>query len=388
MRKWAYSRVRPRVDSKYTLFGTRTHKYREDWLTYATPPDANTPEGRCALAGLELLPMPGTCLVEASTDFRYGGVKYVGKADVVEYQTEVHVHDHKTCGSFDYALTSETLLTDPQRILYSYWAASVFQAPSVRATWHYLRRTRPVCKPVTVVEDTPTIAARFAELHHRDGLPIYQAHASGAPPEAYPRNLDHCGAFGGCPYAEECLADVSPMTRAMSALRKGKRMITPQQQPNLMAHLQGNAQPPNIPPPPAAPAQAPVPPMPAQPQPAAPPMPQQVAAPAAPPMPAQAVPSMPQQPAAPAAPPMPQQVVQAATIRAQYGLPQPAPAPATTVDPATKTRKVRSDKGKARTGKAATSPIDALLLAAIEAGLPVEQARGYLALRDEVVGGG
>lgn len=221
-RKWAYSRTRPRASNKYAAFGTRTHAQLEGWLRDGTPPDANTPEGRCAIAGLELLPMPGAAMVEIPIRFEYDGVSYVGIADVLAAgEGSAHVMDHKTCGSFDFALTAEDLLDDPQRIIYSYWASFVLAAPWVGATWRYLQRKPPRHRPVSVVEDAPTIGARFVDLHQRDGLPIAQAHAAGPiNPEHFPRSLDHCGAYGGCPYAEECLQGVSPIERAVAALRR------------------------------------------------------------------------------------------------------------------------------------------------------------------------
>lgn len=218
-RKWAYSRVRPRSSNKYAAFGSKVHEYREHWLRDCVPPDANTPEGRCAIAGLELLPMPGTVGVEVGIRFTFEDVVYVGYADVLQW-APVHVHDHKSCGSFDYALTEQDLLTDPQRIIYSFWAAWVLAAPQVGATWHYLQRKPPRAKPVSIVEDSTTIAARFVDLHRRDGLPIIQSQADGIDPENYPRSLDHCSAYGGCPFAEECLRGVSPIARAAAALRR------------------------------------------------------------------------------------------------------------------------------------------------------------------------
>lgn len=266
-RKWAYSRVRPRHENRYAKYGTTVHSYREEWLVHSVPPDTSTPEGRCAVEGLELLPMPGTALVEAPLVLEHEGVRYVGHIDVLGWLQGVHVEDHKTCGSFDHALTAETLFDDPQRIIYSHWAALAFQAPYVKATWHYLRRKPPKCQPVSMGEATPAIAARFAELHRVDGLPIAQS--AGIPLDHFPRSLDHCHVYGGrgkygCPYAEECLADVTPIQRAAAALARHQEKTmtevtapTPPMPPNLGALLQANAGgPPAAAPPVAAPPAA------------------------------------------------------------------------------------------------------------------------------------
>lgn len=234
-RKWAYSRTRPRTANKYAEFGTEVHRQREQWLTSGTPPDTNTPEGRCAMAGLELLPMPGTCLVEEHIDFNYLDVDYKGFADAIDPATGT-VHDHKTCGSFDYCLTEDGLRDDPQRIIYSFWAANVLEQSHVTATWHYLRRNPPECRPVSITQDLQSIEAAFINLHERYSLSIVEA--ADKPPEELPRNLSHCGAYGGCPYAEECLADVSPMQRAAAAMQRSKNTMSevPEQVLKLIAN--------------------------------------------------------------------------------------------------------------------------------------------------------
>jgi len=262
-RKWAYSRFRPRTSNKYAEFGTKVHSYREDWLSHGKPPDAGTDEGTCALAGLELLPLPGQACVEVPLRLEHEGVVYVGFIDVLAWRGGAHVQDHKSCGSFRYALTAEDLFDDPQRIIYSHWAAVSLKAPYVWATWHYLQRKPPKCMPVSMGEEAPAIAARFQSLHQSAGLPI--SRAGGIPPEHFERSLDHCGAYGGCPYKDECLAGVSPIQRAAAALTRHQEKARPMTAPapDLNAMLQANAANTGIPAMPAAPAPAPAAPAPA-----------------------------------------------------------------------------------------------------------------------------
>ena len=218
-RKWWYSRNRRRTSNRYAEFGSKVHAIREDWLNDGKPPDTSTKEGACALAGLEHLPAPGSALVEIRINLSVGGVDYLGFADVLEYQSRVWVHDHKTCGTFDYALTEEDLLDDPQRIIYSAWALEAFRPTHVGATWHYLRRNPPECRPVSIVEDAQTVRERFHRLHVVDGQAIAAAQAANSP-DPFPRSLNHCSAYGGCPFKEECLQGVSPFEIAAARMKE------------------------------------------------------------------------------------------------------------------------------------------------------------------------
>lgn len=245
-RKWAYTRVRPYEETESTRFGGKVHEARELWLRDGLPPDPSTEVGRVALPGLDLLPAPGTCGVEVDIRGEYEGAHYYGRADVIDTDgVKTHVHDHKSCRTWDYALTEEEALEDEQYIFYAFFGGRNTGAEEVRMTWHYLRRQpAPACKPVSVCEPFEKIAERWDDLHKRVGLPIYQelVRTNRKPnPEDYPRSLDHCGAYGGCRYASECLEGVSVLERARAAMEKSMP-------PNLQEHLANNAKkPPTVP---------------------------------------------------------------------------------------------------------------------------------------------
>lgn len=217
-RKWSYSRIRPRAENRFALFGTNTHSQLEGWLRDQTPPDWTTPEGKCAIAGLHLLPPPKTVAVEVPLELEFEGVLYVGHIDALGYQDGlVTIIDHKTTGDFKWAKTTEELEDDPQWIIYGYWAVQAFKAERAQGRWVYYRRKPPAAEPRDIVATAEELTRRFRELHERDGKAIVAA--AGLPPEELPRNMSHCDAYGGCPYRLECLDGVSTIDRAQQALR-------------------------------------------------------------------------------------------------------------------------------------------------------------------------
>lgn len=207
-RKWAYSRTAERTETAATKFGTKVHTILEDWLLARKLPSPNTPEGRCALAGLEHLPMPKTdgLTIEAELLLHYDNVKYVGRIDfALVTPTGITIGDHKTTKDLSYAKTEDDLLEDSQRIIYSYWAAQTYGAQEVNAKWVYYQRHPPVSHTVEFSESSSRIAERFEDLHKRFSLPIIQADPER--PTSVERNLGACGDFGRCPYIDQCYKD-------------------------------------------------------------------------------------------------------------------------------------------------------------------------------------
>lgn len=180
--------------------------------------------GLCAVQGLDLIPPPHVAIVETQFELPYQGVMYNGRIDFLHgYRpgVEVTIGDHKTISKLSRAKTPEQLLEDPQRIIYSAWAAVTFGVSHVRASWVYYQRTNPRAKRVDLLEDSASIWQRFRRLHGRVGLPIYAAKQI-THPHAFPRNLDSCQLYPphGCPYAAECLQGVSGAELAAHALAK------------------------------------------------------------------------------------------------------------------------------------------------------------------------
>lgn len=225
-RKHAYRRSRPRTQNKYAAYGTDVHAHLESWLRDGTAPDLSSQEGRTAMAGLHLLPMPRTpgLIVEPRLQPTMLGVRWDMRIDYLcGYVPDrvIVVGDHKTTRSIsEYAKTPETLATeDPQGIAYTYWAAHAFRVSHVVGQWTYYQRDgKHAAKPVLFVVSRDDVTARFTRMHHEHVLPMVRSRAS--PPEDLPRNLDHCDAFGRCPYIDECHAGLTPTEQAAYALKQ------------------------------------------------------------------------------------------------------------------------------------------------------------------------
>jgi hypothetical protein len=234
-RKWAYSRKRPRTQNRFAEFGTKMHAELEAWLRGQKVPDPTTLVGRTAIAGLPHLPMPKTPTleVEQRINIVYENVHYLGFTDARWFAAEllcVNVADHKSCGSFDYCHTPETLEDDPQFLVYG--VAGLIEHPDaimVRGLWNYLQRATaskaPKANPVEVYVSAQTIVDRFIAMHHAEGKVIAAMAATDLPPEAYPREggtNGECDRYGGCPYALECWAGVSKPVNVAAVLAAPK----------------------------------------------------------------------------------------------------------------------------------------------------------------------
>lgn len=240
-RKWGFEKIDGfRTSSAAAELGSAVHKQRENWLKHGTPFDLTTKEGEIAMAGIELLPNPGECLVEHPFEIWIrerifdvgdgrggllkpktvdGGLLLRGVVDLI-YETHdgdhgeavAHVDDHKTHGGRYPIRTEEDLRADAQWNTYVSWAFSEFGLVQIETTWHYLRTVKPYrCDPVRVSAraDDPRIMAKFGEVLEA-GLLIESARRfAGTSPDI--RNVNDltpntraCGAYGGCKHMDRC----------------------------------------------------------------------------------------------------------------------------------------------------------------------------------------
>lgn len=223
-RAW-YDAHRPRGEPNiYAAFGDATHLHLEAYLEHGTPPPLTEPEGECAFSGLANLPLPGEALVEQKFSFDYDGLMYRGRIDFLTGHVPglmIVVGDHKTIGDLKRRKTPEQLVDDPQRIVYSYWAAKMFGVSHVTTHWIYYRRKRPKAESVSFTSDVSEINERFARLHIEEGKP--SADEIDLPtPDSLPRDLTACFLFPpeGCPYRGECQEGLTPLDLATAIMFK------------------------------------------------------------------------------------------------------------------------------------------------------------------------
>lgn len=231
-RKWAFRYgpdplPRP-ADQDSALLGTEVHnlleKYQKDGIAWDTTLRASP----IAAKALAHLPAPHPAAL-TETEFLFdtsrtgdsqGAVKppilWKGRRDLVVAPggmfpgSPLTLIDYKTTGNLQYAKTEETLLEDPQAILYASQTMAEFEAPIIDLMWLYLPTGAGKAKPVYVRFDVETVKKQFRKL---EVLATEVVHAysrltdAASVLEQLPPNPLHCDAYGGCPYRGTCKLD-------------------------------------------------------------------------------------------------------------------------------------------------------------------------------------
>lgn len=231
-RKWAFRYgpdplPRP-ADQDSALLGTEVHnlleKYQKDGIAWDTTLRAS-PIAAKALAHLPA-PSPGALTETAflfdttRTGDSQNAVKppilWKGRRDLVVAPggmfpgSPLTLIDYKTTGNLAYAKTEETLLEDPQAVLYASQTMAEFEAPVIDLMWLYLPTGAGKAKPVYVRFDVETVKKQFIKL---EVLATEVVHAysrltdAASVLEQLPPNPLHCDAYGGCPYRGTCKLD-------------------------------------------------------------------------------------------------------------------------------------------------------------------------------------
>lgn len=267
LRRWAYIKVEKlptKPMGKGAALGDRLHGEVEHYLL--TGEDVRS---SIALAGRDLLApyLPrapfnkGDMRVEGSLSdgvklLTPGGVEMVGYIDVYlpELFGKVGIIDHKFKKNLEqYGSSEKKLATDPQRIIYTAWAA--LQSPDAAGIFFTLHEHQTqgslYAKPVQAFTPTREAAPKWAELAHRIDTEI--APLAGLPDasEVTP-NVRACEAFGRCDFYNTC--PHSPGKRSARAFME-KLGLSSKENKNMGLLSNLNVKP-NTPPPAAAPPPA------------------------------------------------------------------------------------------------------------------------------------
>lgn len=208
-RKWRYSRpdaFGSRANPAAAL-GSGVHGVLEGWLRDGTPIDPTDRLGAIAMSGVQYLPPPKTCAVEA--DFaidRPGDIRYTGRIDLWNQRLGI-VYDHKTTKDLVWAKSEDDLREDVQANLYALAAFDFLDAQrtpvgSVDLVWIYYTTATPYKSRkvhLTVMRES---AERVIALADETAREIGQY--MDKEPDAVPRNPAACDSYGGCPYLVEC----------------------------------------------------------------------------------------------------------------------------------------------------------------------------------------
>jgi len=210
-RKWAFDKIDqiPVATSPGAAFGSLVHKRLEGY--FARGEDVGDDRaGKVARALATCYPPPphGDMLVEKELRTDSDGFAWRGKIDLIFQEEDVdwiNVCDHKTLRQPErYALDKAKLPTDVQAILYAHLAQQNFDVDALTLQWTYAA-TQGAPKPYPV---RVNVGRENVELH----LPALEATAkeilaarSATTANDLPPNLNACGNYGGCPYAEHCV---------------------------------------------------------------------------------------------------------------------------------------------------------------------------------------
>ncbi len=210
---WQYIAGYPDLGNFDTELGTQVHAVLEDIGKTGRLPDLMSEVESIAAEALPYVqPMFGPETKFEGEIRLQGRHAWVGFVDVRPFPGQKV--DYKTTSDFKWAKTPESLLTDPQAMLY---AEHEFRAHAwlekVDLLWLYLRKRKPYgAKAVEVSVTRPHAAAAFEALEsYADEM---QAAANSAPEDPVTRhkyvlellkpNFDHCSAYRGCPHRARC----------------------------------------------------------------------------------------------------------------------------------------------------------------------------------------
>ncbi len=232
-RKWGFTYIEGlrQPPTASTQLGTEVHTCAEAWLSSGTFPDIKTKPGAIFAPGIEHLPKPSKDL-EVESYFEHEGFR--GYIDCVDLTGDVPlVIDHKTTKNPYYALTAEKLRNDVQAIVY---AASIFarvpNASGLILRWVYYRTTTPQSFKVEVKVSRSEIDTKFQDILRRsESVSILREISTDA--RGIPRNLNHCNAFGGCPFRDRC--DNYGEEKQMSDIFERLKKASQKQEPEVVA---------------------------------------------------------------------------------------------------------------------------------------------------------
>lgn len=237
-RKWAYDKIDriPRTQSPKAALGTRCHSIAEAYLKEATLPNAlermtittgsGKPQtfypGQIVSNILHHLPRAGSVsATEVKWSFTYKGFTFGGYKD---WETSDTVGDHKFTTSLQYALTSQGLRADPQRILYT---AHSFVADhllkEITAQWTYGEFAAKQSTRVRLKVLRNEYEREVDSLLPRSEQMVRGRETWTEAGQA-PTNTSVCSKYGGCAYLLRCQPSASKrvVSMASAALEKIK----------------------------------------------------------------------------------------------------------------------------------------------------------------------
>lgn len=187
--------------------------------------DFTTEVGYIAASGLEHLPPVGTFGLRIEEEFHFfgpSGHSYLGYKDLQlppTGETPGVVIDHKTTRDLRWQKTEQDLRTDIQATLY---AVDYFREypdeQEVELHWVYYLTGSTRKSAITKIKVNQQ--AIWMEFQRIEKIAERMAAAALKQPLELQPNVDHCSAFGGCPYQGQC--NLSPFDKVRSYVEQNR----------------------------------------------------------------------------------------------------------------------------------------------------------------------
>ena len=238
-RKWTFKYIarKPDKSTPYAKLGSYIHKQLERYLQNGWMQrgpglaiELEMPNGKTKqwshddivaimLPGIIHLPSPGVARTERRFEIDLGELgKMIGIKDFAYFESLPIVGDHKTSSNFSYALEPETLIVDPQGVIYAKHEMIETRAPEILGRWiYYATSGRPKAKCV----EAKFLLDQNEELWHGvldDAREMHQLKKQLAPPNEVPCNLEACEKYGGCPFKPFCDRSIGERVRGLFAM--------------------------------------------------------------------------------------------------------------------------------------------------------------------------
>lgn len=237
---------KPPEDEKAQL-GSEVHNLLENYQKDGIMWDQSSRAGSIASKALPHLPAPNPRAL-TETEFLFdtrrtgdsqGAVKppilWKGRRDLVVAPggmfpgSPLTLIDYKTTGNLKYAKTTETLLDDPQAILYASQTMAEWESPVIDVMWLYLPTGEGKARPVYVRFDVETVKKGFRRLEvlATEIVRAYSTLTDAASVLAQlPANPLHCDSYGGCPFRGVC--NLSPNEELQAQIENFMTFFPPQ----------------------------------------------------------------------------------------------------------------------------------------------------------------
>lgn len=213
-RLWAFTYIQGRRSegTGATNLGSEVHAQLERYIRDGTPFDFTKRSGELAAALKPYVPEPRDpdSWVEKYFKIELPDGGYRGFIDVSigpnsAWGAHPTVIDHKTCGSFDYALNEKTLPEDIAAVLYAQDTFITWpDAEKVSLEWNYVKtKGAPTVRPVHVIVNRKETQERFEKIH-LDAKPIRRHLQLATDPLSLPPSPSRCDKYGGCPFRRDC----------------------------------------------------------------------------------------------------------------------------------------------------------------------------------------